>query len=181
MNKYILLLLLSLIVTILSFIVEYFYPFIKATLSFNDYIKIFLCRYLHFILILYFVLFLLFFKYTGIDTYIYLTVIILLCISWYILECCYLSYYELKFYKLDHSHYDTTFHPTIYSFFRDNSDYIMILIGIIITLNIIYIFIYNNDISMIVKFIYGVIYILLSYDSYSKSRDGTKQKYKFRW
>lgn len=175
MNRYIILGFIVLIITSVSFIVEFIYPIITPG-KYRQYILNFIYRFIHFFMFIYFSTFILLFKYTTTDTYIYLFAVIFLFYSWHIAECCILTYYELQTYNVDHNQYDTTFHPTMKSIFRDYADTIMIIIGILITISVIYIFIHNN-ISLYFKIPYAIIYIYLLGDSFFKSRLGKKQYY----
>jgi len=175
MNSYLLIILISFCITSISFLVEYIYPFIHS--KERDYISNFMYRFLHFLIFFYLPTFLLFFTYNSIDAYIYLGLVLLMFSTWYIFECCILTYYELRTYNIDHNIYDTTFHPTMKSIFREYSDILMNIFGVLITLNVGYIIYNNKQIPLVVKILYSLLYIFFFGDSILKSRAGKKQYY----
>ena len=170
-NSYILLFMLTLIITITSFLFEFNKPFIKQNPKNPNYTMIFILRYIHLILFIYFAFYLLFFKYYGIDVYIYLSLVLLMFLSWYYIGCCILTYYELKMYGINFTKHYTTFHPTMYSLFRNKCDNVMTFLGICITLSVLYILFLNKYINTYIKLIYLILYIVLLYDSINKSRN----------
>jgi hypothetical protein len=133
---------------------------------------------MHFFLFIYFATFICIFGVNNIDVYIYLILCLLMLLSWYFLECCILTYYELKSYGIDMKNIPTTFHPTMYSLFNEHSDNIMSMLGILMTINVIYILYYNKKIHIIYKIIYLLIFEILFVDSVLKSRNGVVQLYK---
>jgi len=175
MNGYLFVTIVSFIVTIVSLMIEHAHPIIDSEDC--DGISNFVYRFLHFLIFFYLPSFLLFFKYNSFDAYIYLGLVLLLFTTWYLFECCILTYYEIKTYKIDHNKYDTTFHPTMKSIFRDYSDLVMTLFGILITFNVGYIIYNNKKIPIVGKILYSLIYVLLLGDSVLKSRGGEKQYY----
>jgi len=168
-NPYVILLTITLIITSASYIVEHIYPII------NDFYKInftpmFILRYIHFLAFIYFTTFLVLFNYKSTDAIIYITLAVLLSSSWKILECCIISYYELKHYNVDHNEYLTNYHPCLCIFFREYQDIAISIMGIIMAFTFYYILAYNKIIPFSYKLILGAIFTYLFIDNVIQTR-----------
>ena len=157
LNPYYILLLITFFVTCFTFIIEYFYPCINDLKNANT-IGIFICRYIHFLSFIYFISFLFLFNYKNKDAIIYLLFTIFLLSTWKFFDCCLLSYYELKFYNVNHYDYLTNFHPCLYVLFRDYQEYILSIMAIIMTFTFFFILVKNKMISIFFKIIFFCIY-----------------------
>jgi hypothetical protein len=177
MNSYALVLIITLILTILSCLSERMYPFIKCYRKSCDNFSIFLIRYVHLFLFIYFASFFIFFNVASSDAYIYLTMALCMLTSWYILECCILTYYELRLYGKKLKKLPTTYHPTMYSLFSNYSDYVMTTLGLFMVINVSYIMYKNNKIPKLGKVLYSIIFLIFFVDSILKSRVNKKQLY----
>ena len=175
MNSYLFLFQIVFILTLVSFITESVYPVVQN--ENKNILKNFIYRFTHYFVFAYMSSFVFLFNYNSIDVYFYMFFVLAMFLSWYVAECCILTYYELCTYNLDHTQFETTFHPTMKSIFRDYDNTVMILIGIIMTITIAYILYYNTKISLYVKIIYAILYTYLLSDSFLKSRSGEKQYY----
>jgi hypothetical protein len=111
------------------------------------------------------------------DVLIYLFSALGMFYSWHLLECCILTYYELRLYGMDHNHHYTTFHPTMYSVFNKYSNIVMTIIGILLLINVGFIMYKNNSFPFYAKAIYTIVFLFLFIESVLKSRTGKKQEY----
>lgn len=177
-GSYSVILVISIICTFTSIIVEYIYPYNIAEVRTVEKIrkhnqeniskpydlgKTILYRIVHYFILFYCGLYLLLFRPYGTNSYIYLIFNLGLNIQWCIFNCCILSYYELINYGVDYRKISTKFHPYIYSIFRDWSDTIIDIVGVIIIINIAVILYSNVKIPTVTK----ILYIgLLSYSIY---------------
>ena len=141
MESYIQIAGITLLVTLISYIIEHVSPVVN--LDNYDILNI-IPRFLHYYYYIFLCIFLLLFKGNRTDVYIYLAAVTFMIVSWYICECCVLSYYELKTYNVDISKYDTTFHPTMKLLCRNHSDLAMQIIGVCMTFTVGYILYYNK-------------------------------------
>ena len=103
-NSYLKLLIITLIVTGISYIIEIFHPGIND-LNKSNLIGLFFCRYIHFLCFIYFISFLILFHYKSNDAIVYLILACVLSSTWKLFDCCILSYYELKMYNVNHHDY----------------------------------------------------------------------------
>jgi len=123
-NSYVILLLITLVLTISSFFFEIQRKKTNRLskvekLTIKNMVGLFVTRYLHYLFLLYFALFLLIFKEKGLDAVIYIILAILLSYSWIFFDCCILSYHELRFYGVEYNKYQTNFHPCLYAVFEN--------------------------------------------------------------
>jgi hypothetical protein len=114
----------------------------------------------------------------SVDAFFYLFEIILMLITWYILELCPMTYYELKIFFDDEEieNKKTTFHPIIRIIFNEWEERIMQIVGILVCINVIYIIYKNKKIRNLYKIIYFIIFCFLFINSIIKSRYN-QQKY----
>ena len=129
-KSYLNLISLTLIITIFSYFIELIYPCIND-LSNTNIIGLFIFRYTHFLSFIYFISFLYLFNYKSVDAVIYLILAVIMSSSWKILDCCILSYYELKMYNVNYHDYLTNFHPCLFVFFRDYQELSLSFMGVI--------------------------------------------------
>ena len=177
MNSYIKIIIITFILTIFSFLIELNYKCIN-NLEKSKIFNLFILRYIHYILLIFFSTFLLFFNYKSIDGIIYLIIAIIMSLTWYFFECCIISYNELKMYNVDFKNYDTTFHPCMYVLFRKYQHIPLIISGIIMALTYYYILYYNENIIYINKIIFFILFSYLFIDSFIKSRYNNKTSIK---
>jgi hypothetical protein len=159
---YIIILLISIIFSILSIIIEYYYPIIGNNIS-NDLARTIIYRITHFSIFFYCSLYLIFFKPSGFDSYIYLIFNLILNLQWCICNCCILSYYELLNYDYDYNLFSTKFHPYIFSVTRNWSESIMDIVGVLILTNIFVILYSNKSILLRTKILYITIFVYSIY------------------
>jgi hypothetical protein len=168
-NPYLNLAIIVLFVTIFSFIIEFFCPSINNLRKANL-IGLFLMRFIHFYVFLYFLLFLFLFDYKSNNGIIYLILAISLSFLWKILDCCIISYYEIKMYGLDHRRYLTTFHPCMYIYFRNYQEVALTIMGIVMLFTFYFITVKTKLISMPYKVFFALIFGYLFLDSAILSR-----------
>jgi len=150
---YLILLLLSIVTTIISVVMEGIYPIIGEHGS-RDLAKTIIYRILHFYIFFYCGLYLWLFRPYGLDSYIYLIFNLVLNIQWCVLGCCILSYYELLNYDKHYSSFSTKFHPYLFTILRKWSDPIMDIVGVLILINIAVILYSNKNIPIVTKGLY---------------------------
>ena len=187
---YHIILIISIILTLISYFLEQYFPFInnyniinkeyinieKIKSETNKNIKhnnihIYILKFIHFIIFIYTSCYILFFSCNNnIDVYLYLTVTLLIVLHWNYFGYCILSYLELKNYNINIKNYTTTFHPTIFCIFRKYSDSFVEICGALMILNIIIILIANVHIKLKYKIIYALVYFSLFYKTVSTSR-----------
>jgi hypothetical protein len=168
-NPYALLLIITFIITCISYIIEIVYPIINEEYKTNI-LPMFILRYIHLLAFIYFISFLALFNYKTADAIIYITLAVLLSSSWKILECCIISYYELKHYNVDHTDYLTNYHPCIFVFFRDYQEIAISIMGIIMSITFYYILINNTIIPFSYKLLLGTIFTYLFIDNIIQTR-----------
>lgn len=169
-NPYIKLIIITLFFTIFSLIIEYFSPIKKLDLKKCNLLGTFFIRFSHYIFFIYFTIFLLIFNYNSNDGLIYLIIATIISSKWKILDCCLLSYYELKMYNIDHNNFLTTFHPCLFIYFREYQEFFLIIIGLIMAFTFYFILFKNNIIQLIYKVIIGIIFTYLFLDNFIQSR-----------
>ena len=163
----------SIVICIISLLIEHLFPFMDARSI--HYIGIFICRFLHILCFFYFTFFLFFFDSVGLDAYLYLFLLFTMMFSWYCTKICILSYCELYMYDkdIDIKKYETTFHPSIYSLFREHTENIMKIVGIMTTFTTCYILWKNSKIPLFIRFVYGITYFFLFIDNIWKTRSSS--------
>jgi len=179
MDKYLLIGGIAIIVSVISFIVEYINPIIKNCGKNTDTIKNVIYRFLHYYVVLYVVLFIFIFKANSVHAYAYLLVTLVYFAIWYICECCVLSYLELKSYDVDHNNYLKTFHPvfTVFTGGDNIPNGLEILAGIIILSSIGCIFYYNKSMPLYIKISYVILASYLLIETMVKDRLNNNYKY----
>lgn len=168
-KSYLNLIKITLLVTCISYVVEFFYPCINTLPSMNK-IGFFMSRFTHFLYFIYFISFLYLFNYKSNDAIVYITLAIIMMSSWKILDCCILSYYELKMYNVSHYDFLTTFHPCLYSIFRKYQEHAITAMGIIMTFTYYYVLIKNKRIPLIYKLFLGLIFSYFFIDNLVQTR-----------
>jgi hypothetical protein len=159
-SNYYLLLNITLFFTIISYIIEYFYPIIDNLKNVN-YIYLFIFRFIHILIYLYIIFFLFLFNYNSNDGLIYLILVIIICSLWKLLDCCILSYLELKMYNINYYEYSINFHPFLCIFFRKYKYIPAYLFTIMMVITFFYIILKNKTIPIIYKLFFLIIFIYL--------------------
>jgi hypothetical protein len=170
LNPYIKIILITLIFTIFSYLIEIYNKTSINHLNRCNNIGLFVFRYIHYLFLFYFSCFLLFFNYKKIDAIIFLVTSILMTYSWIFFECCIVSYYELKCYNVNHHDYLTTFHPCLFVIFKEYQSYPLIISGVLMFLTYFYILFKNKIIPYIYKLFFGIIFLYLFIDNIKKTR-----------
>jgi len=182
-HPYIILLIITVVFTILSFFFEIQR---KKTNRLNKMEKLtmvkrmglFVTRYLHYLFLLYFALFLLIFKEKGRDAVIYIILAIVLSYSWIFFDCCILSYHELRFYGVDYNEYQTNFHPCLYAVFENYQAVPLYLSGGIMFFTFFYLLLQNQTIPASYRVIMGGIFMgLFIYNIITTRYYDTKLRY----
>jgi len=176
MDGYSKVLLVGIIILIISMIYEMHYPFMDESPSTAEYIHIHLLRYLHYLILLFSTFYLAFFNGVGkpFDRYFYLSLVLMICVGWYIFDCCWLSFFEILFYNTDLDKTETTFHPTFYSIFRKYDGYIVPLLAIIMVITTGIVLYSLKSINIIYRAGYAILFLGLFIDSIIKGRLNTK-------
>jgi hypothetical protein len=200
-EKYVFVLKISLMITVFSFIIEFFYPFIKKLDEVPNLTGVFIFRLFHYIAFVYFSTFSYIFLYKKIidckekqrntkhpifiniqnsrsiklvshkiNVFLYLGCVLLMELSWKIYSYCPATYYEFKMYQVNENDYHTTFHPCLYSIFRNYSDYIIYATGFAMTFNVIYILYNECWLSIYYKAIYAIIFTYLLFTAVIEHR-----------
>lgn len=143
-----------------------------------NYFGVFVFRFIHYLLLFYFAVFLLFFKEKGQDAYIYILSALILSFSWLLFDCCIVSYHELLFYGVNHNNYITSFHPCLYVVF-DTYQWIPLMIsGIIMFFTVFYLLWKNTLFSLNLRIIIGsVFFFLFIYNLFTTRYYESKLKY----
>ena len=144
----------------------------------TNYPGIFIFRFIHYLLLFYFAVFLSFFKEKGQDAYIYISSALILSFSWFFFDCCIVSYHELLFYGVNHNDYITSFHPCLYVIF-DTYQWIPLMIsGVIMFFTVFYLLWKNTAISLSLRVIIGaVFFFLFIYNLFTTRYYDSKLKY----
>ena len=178
----------TLVVTGLSYVIELFYPSIND-LTDSNIVGLFIFRYVHLLSFVYFMTFLFLFNYKSQDAIVCLILAIVITSSWKILDCCLLSYYELKMYNVNHHDYLTNFHPCLFVFFRNYQELALTLMGLVIAFTFYFVLYFNKLIPLTYKIFLGCIFSYLLIDNiiqtryyetklnYPKSKDNIVNKY----
>lgn len=166
--------------TVVSFIIEFVHPFLKNMDEIEHIIGVFMFRFIHFAAFVYYSLFVIVFKIyhkndnksdaNKTNVMIYLFLVLLMELSWKIYKYCPASYYEFKMYGVDENNYSTTFHPSLYSIFREHSDYIIYASGIAMVVNVLYILYNEKWIDVKFKTLYFVIFGYLFLNAFVENR-----------
>lgn len=157
-NGYIILFVISIIVTFLSLIIEFNHPFMRDAYI-NNLVQVMIYRIIHYYITIYNAIFVLLFKTDGIDSIIYLIFNLVMNIQWSLIGCCWLSFFELNEYSnTDYKKFETTFNPFMYVFFREYSSIVMKIIGILIICTILTILYKNKWIPLHYKLLYLIIF-----------------------
>jgi hypothetical protein len=161
-NKYIQLLLFTIIITLISIYNEYNNKFIHDIKEIKNLFKYFILRLLHIFIIIYNISFLFLFNYTdNVNVIIYLIFILVEFCHWSLFDACLLSYHELKCYNIDYKNYKTDYHPSYISIFNNNDKIAKNISGLIIIVNILIILYYNKNINISTKKLYLIFFIYL--------------------
>jgi len=161
-NPYMKILIITMLLTIISFIVEFQRNSpINSVGGGTNYIGVFISRYIHYAMLLYFATFLLFFKEKGKDAVIYILFAVLLSFSWILFDCCIASYHELLFYGANHHEYTTSFHPCLYIIFNKYQWIPLTISGGMMFFTVFYLLWKNTSISLILRLVTGVIFFCL--------------------
>lgn len=153
------LLLVAFIAALLSIWLEHKTPFIKPMSEIKNYIEFISIRVLHLGVFIYFTGFWLFFPhYSLVEKSIYLTCSLLMEFSWELYLYCPLTYYELQIYDVKHTDYKTTFHPCVYSLFREQSSIFITASGIIMAMTVGYILLYEYKIPFICRLLFAILF-----------------------
>jgi hypothetical protein len=151
----------TLLLTITSFIVEFQRNPSINSVGETKYTGVFVSRYIHYTMLFYFAVFLLFFKERGRDAIIYISFAILLSFSWILFDCCIASYHELLFYGANHHDYITSFHPCLYVIF-DTYQWIPLTIsGGMMFFTVFYLLWRNTTISLTLRLLAGGVFLCL--------------------
>jgi len=151
--------LVAFIVSLLSIWLEHETPFIKPITEIKNHIGFICIRVLHLGVFVYFTGFWLFFpNYLLIEKIIYLTCSLLMEFSWELYLYCPLTYYELQIYDVKHTDYKTTFHPCVYSLFREQSSIFITASGIIMAMTVGYILLYEYKIPFICRLLFAILF-----------------------
>jgi len=159
---------------LISIINEKCNPCIENCISINKYIYVYVNRYIHYVLIIFSCFYLLFFKVgTNLD-YLYLLFMLLIVITWYLFDSCWLCYVELLYYDdLDLENTKITFQPIFYLLLYKYTKIILPFLGLIYILNVYYVLYYlNNPIEY--KAIFFIIYIFFFIYSNLPNEKGVK-------
>lgn len=171
MNGYISIFIMSFILIVISIINESDHKYIfNSSPSVCEYFFIYIIRFFHYFVYIWSSFYLLFF---GIgkqyDMYLYLILIFCIELGWYIFDSCWMSYFELLHYNINLENIKTTFHPTFYSIYSDNTSTMMSISGILYILTV-SILLYYLKIPLLYKGIYYVVFWGLLIDSIMKSK-----------
>ena len=169
MNPYLKLINITLFFTLLSYVIEYFYPCIND-LKKSNLLGLSICRFIHLLFFLYFISFLVIFNYKSADSIMYLLLAIFMSFSWKILDCCIISYYELKMYSVNHHNYLTNFHPCLFVFFRKYQELSLTIMGLMMAFTFYFILLKNKLIPFGYKLMLGGIFSYLFIDNIIQTR-----------
>lgn len=169
-------------ITSLSFLIEYIYPFIRDLNEMSKLFGLFWFRFSHFVVFLYFSGFLLFYNwFSWNEKMAYLGFALMMELSWDIYDYCPFTYYEFQMYEIENPTFKTTFHPSMYSIFREHSYPIVFLTGVImvITTSFILYDLYKNfcrGSQFIARTIYIILYAVVFYTLIIRSVIKTKDR-----
>jgi hypothetical protein len=163
MNGYLKIFTISIILLIISIIIEINYPYIDSSPTIKEYICIYFIRFLHYYIYLLSSFYLIFFNGIGaiFDMYIYLILIFTIVFGWFIFDSCWLSYFELLFYNINLELRETTFHPTFYSIYSQYVGFLMKISGVFYIATVSVILYYLKNISINYRIIYFIVFLFL--------------------
>ena len=168
-NNYIVILIISIILTFISFIIEYNYAIMYETYI-ENLPNVTLIRIIHYYITIYFVFYIIFFPLSGINGLIYLIANLIYNFEWIFLKCCILSYYELhQYYNIDFSQISVYFHPHFTLYFRDYTSIFARIFGLIILITVGIVLIFNKLISQELKLLYLLVFSYTVYICYTGS------------
>lgn len=159
MNKYILVLGIPIIVTILSYIIEKNKPIFKIKKEFHHYPIILCYRYIHFVIFAYFAIvpFLVSVEKINNDINMYIAASFSLIFTWMFLDVCFLALSELNHYEIKNIYsLDTSFHPGLKILFGESCYIVNIILGFLFFINISRIIYYYPFGSTILKILFAV-------------------------
>lgn len=155
---YLIILVCSIILTFISIIIEYNYN-VMGQYNIKNLSSLMLNRIAHYYGVLYMSFYSLFLNTRGINSLIYLALMVLSNVQWCIMGCCFLTFFELNEYEnLDYKQYTTHFNPFMEVFFRDYSNKVFPFIGYLIIANIFFILWSNSQIAIEYKLLYLLIF-----------------------
>lgn len=161
MSPYILIAYITIFFVLISFFIEWNSPTYKLNIKRCNLLGLSACRFVHYYLSLYFVLFFVLFRADSVDSYLYLFAAFGLTYSWMFFECCMISYYELCCYGVNHHDFNTTFHPCLYVFFRDAGSIPLSICGLVIFFTFYWILAKNRNIRLEYKIALGAMFAYL--------------------
>lgn len=188
-NPYIQLFIITLLLTIISYLFEINSlsknNLINIKLDINKVLKrensifyLFVARYLHYLMLVYFAFYLLIFKEKGIDAIVYIILAIVLSYSWIIFDCCIISYYELLFYEENHKDYLTNFHPCLFVVFGHYQAIPLYITGILMFFTFFYLLTKLKNIQLLYRILMGCIFLsLFTYNVITTRYYDTKLQY----
>jgi len=157
-SNYIVILVISIILTFISFIIEYNYEIMYET-HIENLPNITLLRIIHYYITIYFIFYIIFFPLSGINGLIYLIANLIYNFEWVFLKCCILSYYELhQYYNVDISKINVHFHPHFTIYFRDYTNIYARIFGFIILMTVGMTLLFNKLISQEWKLLYLLVF-----------------------
>jgi hypothetical protein len=157
------------VVTVFSFVYEYYYPSIRE-LENTHFLGLFFFRYIHYMYLIYFTIFLLFFKVGSIDAVVFLVLSVIMTASWMVFDCCIASYYELKMYYLNHRDFETRFHPCLFALFGEYQWIPLTITGFCMVVTFYYILLKTRRMPFVYKVPLGVIFAYLFAANLVKTR-----------
>ena len=159
MNKYILVLSIPIIATIVSYIKENNKPIFKIKKEFYHYPVILSYRYIHFVIYAYFAIvpFLVPVEKINNDINMYIVASFFLIFTWMFMDICFLALSELNHYEIKNIYsLQTSFHPGLNILFGDSCYIINIILGFLFFINISRIIYYYPFGSIVLKILFSV-------------------------
>ena len=159
MNKYILVLSIPIIATIVSYIKENKDPIFKIKKEFYHYPVILSYRYIHFVIYAYFAIvpFLVSVEKINNDINMYIAASFSLIFTWMFLDVCFLALSELNHYEIKNIYsLQTSFHPGLKILFGDSCYIVNIILGFLFFINISRIIYYYPFGSIVLKILFAV-------------------------
>jgi len=157
-QSYTILLFVSIVLSLTSLVVEYRFPVFE-----NSFIrslpKMVICRTMHYFIFLYSTTFLLWFDVQGFHAIIYLLFNLIMNIQWCMIQCCFLTYFELKSYgNVDYQQIPVNFHPFLRVFSGEYAPAVSNIAAVIIILSTLVILWFHRGLSVPIKILYWVIF-----------------------
>ncbi len=159
MNKYILVLSIPIIATIVSYIKESKDPIFKIKKEFYHYPVILSYRYIHFVIYAYFAIvpFLVSVEKINNDINMYIVASFFLIFTWMFMDICFLALSELNHYEIKNIYsLQTSFHPGLKILFGDSCYIVNIILGFLFFINISRIIYYYPFGSIVLKILFAV-------------------------